>query len=117
MLQIGVEEVEQRLVFGLPEPERVASTIGIANGGQWHEEDAIGEVIDEIFRHREGQARFADASRARERQQAHIGTPEQVPRSIHVLLTPKEGSGRRWQVVSGCLLFTRERNDVSLLHS
>src|SRR5258708_28899539 len=101
--------------------------LGIADGGERDETDAIGEVVKEIGRYVQGQAGFADAARAREGEQAHLWTPQQVTGSSSLLLAPDQWGELGGQVIEpnvhsvqhlswfGCV--SRRKNNYVVLHS
>ena len=93
---------EQRPLSRFPQTKRLGDgrddQVGIADGGQRHEPDPVGEVRTQLLGHVQCHAGFAHASRTRQRDEAHVLTQEQVVGGIHFLLPSNERSGLDGQV-------------------
>jgi hypothetical protein len=72
---------------------------GVADRGERHEADAIGEVGAHHARDLQGQARFANAPSAGNGEQAHLWTREQLADRLHLLFAPDQG--REWHRETG----------------
>ena len=77
---------------------------GIADWGTLDKADAIGERAAQPGRHLHRQARFADTSRARQRQEAHIRALQEGTNSFHLALTPNERGQEGWESVHEAIL-------------
>ena len=88
------QEVKQRLTGSLFEAERLSNgghdQLRITDGGQAHEKDAIREVIEQVSRHLQPQAGFADAASTGKGQQVHIWTLQERTRSRHLPSAPNQ---------------------------
>ena len=94
---------EQRPLSRFPQTERLGDgrddQIGIADGGQRHEPDPVGEVRTQLLGHVQCHAGFAHASRTRQRDEAHILTRELMQDGGHFLLPSNERGGLDGQMI------------------
>jgi hypothetical protein len=100
--QARLQDRAQRPLAGVAYPQRLGERCedegGIVDGGEADEDDAIGERIGHPCRHLQRQARLADARGATEREQPHVGPPQQVTdRRLLVLAAEqrRRGEGRQ----------------------
>ena len=71
---------------------------GIADGGQRDKVDAIDKMVEQIGGHLHGQARFADAARAREGEQTDLLLQQQVLDGGYFVVAADERAARQEQV-------------------
>ena len=91
-MQIILETFEEGLICGLPEFKCVSNgrydQLGIADGSEFHEEDTISKVIQQVGRDLQTDTRFADTACTCEGQEAHLGASEQSIGCCYLLLAP-----------------------------
>src|SRR6266568_700248 len=85
---------------------------GIADGGQVHEKDAIGEAVTQLSCHLQAQAGLARATRTCQGEQAHILAAQQLLNGCQLLLAPNERCELDRQVI-GVRVECFERRKVS----
>ena len=87
-------ELEDLLVPAFEGKRQAFLTVIVTGNGvrewQWYarEKDAIMEVIEQVSRHLQPQAGFADAASTGKGQQVHIWTPQERTRNRHLLFAP-----------------------------
>src|SRR5213078_1543150 len=106
----------QRLPSSLFETKRLGdgghNERGIADGGQIHEKDAIGEAVTQFRCDLQPQAGFAYAPRTSEREQPYLFTPQEILDKSHFLCTSDKWCGLDREVV-GVRVECFERRKVS----
>ena len=95
--QVVPDDLAQRPAAGLPHVQRAGDGRGdevrIARRRerlQGHEADAVLEVVEQVGRHGEGQARLAHPAGAGQRQQARLGPQQEAPDRRHLALPADE---------------------------
>ena len=102
-MQRRLQQVMQRLLSGLFEVKRPRdgghNERGIADGGQVHEKDAIGEAVRQLRCDLQPQAGFAYAPRTSEREQPYLFTLQEILDKSHFLCTSDKWCGLNRQVI------------------
>src|SRR5215217_1103940 len=98
-----LEGFRERTFGALPDPEGFryggGNQLRVAYGGERHEEDARVELVQQIGRNLQPQARLARPPRPREREQPNFGAAQET-RDLRELLLPANQRGElRGQVV------------------
>ena len=104
VLQNQLHQLEQWEPFALVDRKLLGDggqeQVRVTDGGKGDERDPIDEVLGQGSPEVDSQAGFANATAARQREEANVGTSEEATDGCHVLLTPNErrelnGEGRR----------------------
>src|SRR6266566_873498 len=102
-MYIGLQKIHKRSLSSFLDPQGLSKSgndqIGIANGSQWDEADAVRIVIEQVSRHLQTQARFADTAYTREGHQAHLWALQEGPHLRHLLPASNQGGELRRQAV------------------
>ena len=77
---------------------------GVVNGSQGEESHAISEIVEQLRRHLDGQARLADTTHASEGQQADIRAAEQGTHAGSIPFAPNEWGEWEREVERTCVL-------------
>src|SRR5215208_12008 len=103
MVQVALNSLRQGLPRVLPEPERSSNggghELGIGYGGEGDEEHTIVELLQEIGTSLKGEAGLAGASRAREREEAHLLAAKPLCYLLDLALPAHQRGGLQGQVV------------------
>ena len=95
--------VQQRPLSRFPHIKRLSDgrdhQVGVAQRSQGHEPGPIDEVLAHLGSHLQAQARFAHASRASQRDEAHVLAQEFLLDGDHFLLSSDERGGLKRQIV------------------
>src|SRR6266705_2708290 len=101
--QEGFEEVQQGLRFALFDLKCLGDggkkQIGVADGSEQNEGDAVSELVEQVSGDLESEAGFADTTGAGEGHETHVWSTQQGTGCRHFLLAPDQGCELRGQVV------------------
>src|SRR5260221_14091309 len=111
----------QRLLSGRFEVKRPRdgghNERGIADGGQVHEKDAIGEAVTQFRCDLQPQAGFAYAPRTSEREQSYLFTLQEILDKSHFLCTSGKWCGLDREVGGGRVeWFERRKGSLGIRH-
>ena len=76
------------------------TALGIADSGERHQPDAVGQLVEQRRRRLHGQPRLADAAGSGEHQQPHLGAAQHLDGAHQLLVAAVERSGGERQVVA-----------------
>src|SRR4051812_9340918 len=89
-----IELIAQGATATVLDPERAgnddADQGGTIDRRQWHEDDVVAELLGQLSRGLDGQARLANPARAGQREEPHLGLAQETEDGGKLLLPPDQ---------------------------
>src|SRR5215204_1920883 len=103
-MEVVLEDLIEPLLSCLPHPKRLRNgreeQFGFGEGGERHEEGAVGEVLKEVCGRLQGEPCLAGPTRTGESEQARLVAAQEVANLRHLFLATYNRSGLEGDVVA-----------------